>query len=130
MNESIGRTRTRSPVMPTKVGIHDFAARTNASRGWRAFARHDELGSARVLAGAAIVGRRLSESIGQMAQCRSVPQLLEVEGQWFKRACDDYSNEASKLMEVTGKFFGCFGGSVEQLQPNPSGVMPSPAVTR
>jgi hypothetical protein len=39
------------PVMPTKslprakagVGIHDLAARTKVSRGWRAFARHDVL---------------------------------------------------------------------------------------
>jgi hypothetical protein len=29
--------------MPTKVGIHDFPARMRDSRGWRAFARHDEL---------------------------------------------------------------------------------------
>jgi len=29
--------------MPTKVGIHDLAAHTKASRGWRAFARHDVL---------------------------------------------------------------------------------------
>src|SRR5271166_578461 len=28
--------------MPTKVGIHDFTARAMASRGWRAFARHDD----------------------------------------------------------------------------------------
>jgi hypothetical protein len=28
--------------MPTKVGIHGFAARAIASRGWRAFARHDD----------------------------------------------------------------------------------------
>jgi hypothetical protein len=62
MSESIGRTWTRSPVMPTKVGIHDVAARTKASRGWRPFARHDELGAARVPAGAANVSRRLSFS--------------------------------------------------------------------
>jgi cytochrome b561 len=45
------------PVMPTTgssarwqapVGIHDFVACTKASRGWRAFARHDELPRARV----------------------------------------------------------------------------------
>jgi hypothetical protein len=38
--------------MPTKslpraeagVGIHGFAARAKASRGWRAFARHDGVG--------------------------------------------------------------------------------------
>ena len=38
-------------VMPTQslprakagVGIHDFPARMHDSRGWRAFARHDEL---------------------------------------------------------------------------------------
>jgi hypothetical protein len=82
---------------------------------------------------AQLMGHRvnqLSESIRQMAQCRSLPQLLEAEGQWFKRACDDYSKEASKLMEVTGKLYACLGSSVEQLQPNPSGVIPSPAVTR
>jgi hypothetical protein len=28
--------------MPTKVGIHGFAASAKASRGWRAFARHDD----------------------------------------------------------------------------------------
>jgi hypothetical protein len=29
-------------VMPTQVGIHDFPWCTRRSRGWRAFARHDE----------------------------------------------------------------------------------------
>ena len=29
-------------VRPTKVGIHDFAARAKTSHGWRAFARHDD----------------------------------------------------------------------------------------
>ncbi len=28
-------------VVPTRVGIHDFAVRKQESRGWRAFARHD-----------------------------------------------------------------------------------------
>jgi hypothetical protein len=34
------------PVMPTEVGIHDFATRKQGSRGWRAFARHDDVGIA------------------------------------------------------------------------------------
>jgi hypothetical protein len=47
--------RTVSPVMPTTgssarwqapVGIHDFAGGLDASRGWRAFARHDGVGIA------------------------------------------------------------------------------------
>jgi hypothetical protein len=32
--------------MPTKVGIHDFPCCDQQSRGWRAFARHDEEGQA------------------------------------------------------------------------------------
>jgi hypothetical protein len=29
-------------IMPTKLGIHDFAPGTKKSRGWRTFARHDD----------------------------------------------------------------------------------------
>jgi len=54
MNESTDGTQTLPPVMPTKslprakagVGIHGFATRTQDSRGWRAFARHDVLAHA------------------------------------------------------------------------------------
>ena len=36
-----------------------------------------------------------SECIGQMAQCRSLPELLEVEGNWVKSVC-----------VLSGPFFG------------------------
>lgn len=57
MEESIGGTLIRSPVMPMTVGTHDFAARIKASRAWRALARHDEVGASRAVYGAVIVGR-------------------------------------------------------------------------
>ena len=69
-----------------------------------------------------------SGSIGQVAQCRSLPELLEAEGQWFKRAYDDYSEQAGKLMEANGKLLGSLAGSTEQLQQHPAGAKPSPTV--
>ncbi|MGA3397707.1 MAG: hypothetical protein ABSC95_00700 [Acetobacteraceae bacterium] len=60
MNESIMARRSVSPVMPTKVGIHDFAALTQERRGWRAFARHDEQGADRAPIAAVILAHRLS----------------------------------------------------------------------
>ncbi len=48
-----------SPVMPTKVGIHDYWCGTQERRGWRAFARHDGMGVVRATPDAVIVGRRL-----------------------------------------------------------------------
>lgn len=69
------------------------------------------------------VGQRLSqdgEAIGRMTQCRSLPEVLEVETQWLRRAVDDYSKEASKLMEVNGKLIGCLVATAEQAGPNPS----------
>jgi hypothetical protein len=43
MNESTDGLLARFPVIPTKVGIHDFRCCTQESRGWLAFARHDVL---------------------------------------------------------------------------------------
>jgi hypothetical protein len=77
------------------------------------------------------MGHRINqtnECIGQMAQCRSLPELLEVQGQWFKRAYDDYSEVARKMMEANGKLLGCLTGSTEQLQQHSAVATPSPAV--
>ena len=70
-----------SPVMPTKVGIHDYWCGTQERRGWRAFARHDGMGVVRATPDAVIVGRRLSYCGPEMSasfRSRIITRLL-----WF-----------------------------------------------
>jgi hypothetical protein len=69
------------------------------------------------------VGQRFSqdsEVVVRMAQCKSLPEVVGVETEWFRRAFDDYAKEANKLMEANGKLFGCFVATTEQAEPNAS----------
>ena len=73
--------------------------------------------------GRGLVGQRFSqdsEVVVRMAQCKSLPEVVGVETEWFRRAFDDYAKEANKLMEANGKLFGCFVATTEQAEPNAS----------
>lgn len=55
------------------------------------------------------VGQRISrdgETIGQMVQCQSLRDALDIEMQWFRKAVDDYGTETSRLMELNAKLVG------------------------
>jgi hypothetical protein len=55
------------------------------------------------------VGQRISrdgETIGQMVQCQSWSEALDIEMQWLRNAADDYGAETSKLLELNTKLVG------------------------
>src|SRR2546430_70029 len=49
---------------------------------------------------------RSSEAVGRVTQCRSVPEVVEVEAQWLRGMFDDYFAEARRLMEVNSRIIG------------------------
>lgn len=62
---------------------------------------------------------RIGEMAGRLAQCQSVPELLDTESQWLQRTLQDYSEEAGRLLDVNLKLFGCFLPEQPQSQPPP-----------
>jgi hypothetical protein len=46
---------------------------------------------------------RSSEAVSRVTQCRSLPEVFEVEAQWLRGAYDDYFAEARRLMEVNSR---------------------------
>jgi len=51
---------------------------------------------------------RDGEALGRVTQCRSLPEVFEVEAQWLRGAFDDYFSEARRLMEVNGRIISSF----------------------
>jgi hypothetical protein len=51
---------------------------------------------------------RSSEDLGRVTQCRSVPEVVEVEAQWLRGIFDDYFAEARRLMEFNSRIIGSF----------------------
>ena len=55
------------------------------------------------------VGQRISrdgETIGQMMQCQSWSDALDIEMQWLRKVVDDYGTETNRLMELNTKLIG------------------------
>jgi hypothetical protein len=57
---------------------------------------------------------RSGEAVGRVTQCRTLPEVLEVETQWLRGAFDDYFSEARRLMEVNSRLISSF---VEPTEP-------------
>jgi hypothetical protein len=51
---------------------------------------------------------RSGEAVGRMTQCRSLPEVFEVEAQWLRGTFDDYFGEARRLMEVNSRIISSF----------------------
>jgi hypothetical protein len=51
---------------------------------------------------------RSGEAVGRVTQCRTLPEVLEVETQWLRGAFDDYFSEARRLMEVNSRIISSF----------------------
>jgi hypothetical protein len=51
---------------------------------------------------------RSSEAVGRVTQCRSLPEVFEVEAQWLRGTFDDYFGEARRLMEVNSRIISSF----------------------
>lgn len=51
---------------------------------------------------------RSGEAVGRITQCRTVPEVLEVEAQWLRGAFDDYFGEARRLMDVNSRIISSF----------------------
>jgi hypothetical protein len=51
---------------------------------------------------------RSGEAVGRVTQCRSLPEIFEVETQWLHGAFDDYFGEARRLMEVNSRIISSF----------------------
>ena len=49
---------------------------------------------------------RNSETLGRMAKCPSLPEILAIQNQWVREAADDYMKQTSRLMEVNGRMMG------------------------
>lgn len=64
---------------------------------------------------------RSGEAVGRVTQCRSLPEVFEVEAQWLRGAFDDYFGEARRLMEVNSRIISSF---VE-----PTGPVGTPALS-
>ena len=51
---------------------------------------------------ASFVSRRVeqdSETLGSMVKCRSMPEMLELQVQWWRRAMDDYANQYANQVD-------------------------------
>jgi hypothetical protein len=55
---------------------------------------------------------RTSEAMARMANCRSFPEILSVQTQWWQEAADDYLKQAYKSAELNSKIIGGLVGSV------------------
>ena len=51
---------------------------------------------------------RDGEALGRVTQCRSLPEVFEVEAQWLRGTFDDYFGEARRLMEVNSRIISSF----------------------
>jgi Phasin protein len=51
---------------------------------------------------------RSGEAVSRVTQCRSLPEVFEVEAQWLRGTFDDYSGEARRLMEVNSRIISSF----------------------
>jgi hypothetical protein len=51
---------------------------------------------------------RSGEAVSRVTQCRSLPEVFEVEAQWLRGTFDDYSGEARRLMEVNSRLISSF----------------------
>jgi hypothetical protein len=51
---------------------------------------------------------RSGEAVSRVTQCRSLPEVFEVEAQWLRGTFDDYFGEARRLMEVNSRLISSF----------------------
>ena len=51
---------------------------------------------------------RDGEALGRVTQCRSLPEVFEVEAQWLRGTFDDYFGEARRLMEFNSRIISSF----------------------
>ena len=73
---------------------------------------------------------RNSETMGRIAKCQSLPEILASQAQWVQETTDDYMKQMSKLMEINsriiGGLFGSFGQfgtqAAEQVRSSPEKV--------
>jgi hypothetical protein len=80
---------------------------------------------------------RSSEAVGRVTQCRSLPEVFEVEAQWLRGTFDDYFGEARRLMEVNSRIISSFveptgpvgtpASSTKVPQVEPTGPVGTPA---
>lgn len=63
---------------------------------------------------------RSNEMLGGVARCRSLPDILEVESQWFRAEFDDYSEYGRRLADLNSKLFACVSVAPEGAEPTPS----------
>jgi len=79
---------------------------------------------------------RDGEALGRVTQCRSLPEVFEVEAQWLRGTFDDYFGEARRLMEVNSRIISSFveptgalgtASSTEVSQVEPTGPVGTPA---
>jgi hypothetical protein len=80
---------------------------------------------------------RSGEAVGRVTQCRSLPEVFEVEAQWLRGAFDDYFGEARRLMEVNSRLVSSFveptgpvgtpASSAKVPQVEPTGPVGTPA---
>jgi hypothetical protein len=80
---------------------------------------------------------RSGEAVGRVTQCRSLPEVFEVEAQWLRGTFDDYFGEARRLMEVNSRIISSFveptapvgtpGSSTKAPQVEPTGPVGTPA---
>jgi hypothetical protein len=79
---------------------------------------------------------RSGEAVGRIAQCRTVPEVLEVETQWLRGTFDDYFSEARTLMEANSRIITSFvaptgtsASSTKAPPVEPTGQAGTPAST-
>jgi hypothetical protein len=77
---------------------------------------------------------RSGEAVGRVTQCRSLPEVWEVEAQWLRGAFDDYFSEARKFMEANSRIISSFveptetpASSTNVPQVEPTGPVGTPA---
>jgi hypothetical protein len=57
---------------------------------------------------------RNSETMGRMAKCQSLPEILASQAQWVQETTDDYMKQMNKLMEINSRIMGGLLGSFGQ----------------
>lgn len=72
------------------------------------------------------VGKRVehsSEVFGNVAQCRSLPDMLEMEAQWWRKAMDDYTGQINRLVAFNASLVGKLAEAPASKEPK----LPVPA---
>jgi len=55
-----------------------------------------------------------TETIAEIAKCKSPPEVFAVQTRWIQTAFDDYARQITSLMEMSSQIIGSLTGQIKQ----------------